>query len=164
MKLLLVHPSSLMYSEIYLRLEPLGLELIAEACRRAGHDDSELEPTVLPAKFPQLLVNGSGGIAVGMATNIPPHNLGEVVEGLIALIDRPQLSDAELFALIPGPDFPTGGEIIGTEGIYEAYRTGRGSIPIRGVSQFEEVRPGKGRQRRNAIVVTELPYQVNKAG
>jgi DNA gyrase subunit A len=90
--------------------------------------------------------------------------MGEVVNGLIALIDRPNLSDDDLFRLIPGPDFPTGGEIIGTEGIRDAYRTGRGSIPIRGISQFEEIRPGRGRQRRNAIVVTELPYQVNKAG
>ncbi|MEM7792925.1 MAG: DNA gyrase subunit A [Cyanobacteria bacterium P01_C01_bin.118] len=127
-------------------------------------DSSQQEPTVLPAQLPNLLLNGSSGIAVGMATNIPPHNLGEVIDGLIAIIDRPTLSDEALFKLIPGPDFPTGGEITGTKGIHDAYRTGRGSIPVRGIASFEEVQPGKGRQRRNAIVVTELPYQVNKAG
>ena len=126
-------------------------------------DNSQQEPIVLPAQLPNLLLNGSSGIAVGMATNVPPHNLSEVVNGLIALIDQPQLPDDRLFAIIPGPDFPTGGEIVGTEGILEAYRTGRGSIPVRGVTQFEEVHPGRGRQRRNAIIVTELPYQVNKA-
>ena len=127
-------------------------------------DSSQQEPTVLPAQLPNLLLNGSSGIAVGMATNIPPHNLGEVIDGLVALIDRPTLSDEALFKLIPGPDFPTGGEIIDTKGIQDAYRTGRGSIPVRGIASFEEIQPGKGRQRRNAIVVTELPYQVNKAG
>jgi DNA gyrase subunit A len=113
--------------------------------------------------LPFLLLNGSSGIAVGMATNIPPHNLGEVIDGLIALIDNPQLSDEQLLTLIPGPDFPTGGEIIDTEGVREAYLTGRGSIPVRGIAQFEEIQPGRGRHRRLAIVVTELPYQVNKA-
>jgi len=127
-------------------------------------DNSQQEPIVLPAQLPNLLLNGSSGIAVGMATNIPPHNLGEVVNGLVALIDRPNLSEADLFELIPGPDFPTGGEIVDSSGIYDAYRTGRGSIPVRGITRFEEVRPGRGRQRRTAIVVTELPYQVNKAG
>ena len=121
-------------------------------------DSSQQEPTVLPAQLPNLLLNGSSGIAVGMATNIPPHNLGEVIDGLVALIDRPTLSDEALFKLIPGPDFPTGGEIIDTKGIQDAYRTGRGSIPVRGIASFEEIQPGKGRQRRNAIVVTELPY------
>ncbi|MFG6096479.1 DNA gyrase subunit A [Leptothoe sp. ISB3NOV94-8A] len=127
-------------------------------------DSSQQEPTVLPAQLPNLLLNGSSGIAVGMATNIPPHNLGEIIDGLIAIIDRPTISDEALFKLIPGPDFPTGGEITGTKGIHDAYRTGRGSIPVRGIAGFEEIQPGKGRQRRNAIVVTELPYQVNKAG
>ncbi|MEB3293540.1 MAG: DNA gyrase subunit A, partial [Synechococcales bacterium] len=126
-------------------------------------DNSQQEPTVLPAQLPILLLNGSSGIAVGMATNIPPHNLSEVVDGLIALIDSPHLSDEKLFELIPGPDFPTGGEIIGYEGIQEAYLTGRGSIPLRGVAQVEEIQVGKGKHRRSAIVVTELPYQVNKA-
>ncbi|NEP18642.1 MAG: DNA gyrase subunit A [Leptolyngbya sp. SIO4C1] len=127
-------------------------------------DNSQQEPVVLPAQLPNLLLNGSSGIAVGMATNIPPHNLNEIVDGLVALIDRPELSDEKLFQLIPGPDFPTGGEITDIKGVRAAYRTGRGSIPIRGVATFEEIRPGRGRQRRNAIVVTELPYQVNKAG
>ena len=161
-------PAAMRYTET--RLSPISNEAMLGDISEAlvdfidNFDSSQQEPVVLPTQLPNLLLNGCSGIAVGMATNMPPHNLGEVVEGLIALIDRPQISDGELFALIPGPDFPTGGEIIGTEGIYEAYRTGRGSIPIRGVSRFEEVRPGKGRQRRNAIVVTELPYQVNKAG
>ncbi|WP_421654839.1 DNA gyrase/topoisomerase IV subunit A [Leptothermofonsia sp. ETS-13] len=127
-------------------------------------DNSQQEPIVLPAQLPFLLLNGSSGIAVGMATNIPPHNLNEVVDGLIALIDSPTLSDEKLFELIPGPDFPTGGEIVGTDGIWEAYTTGRGSIPIRGVAQIEEIQTGRGKHRRTAIVVTELPYQVNKAG
>jgi DNA gyrase subunit A len=126
-------------------------------------DNSQQEPVVLPAQLPFLLLNGSSGIAVGMATNIPPHNLGELIDGLIALIDHPDLSHEELLQLIPGPDFPTGGEIIGTEGVRDAYLTGRGSIPLRGVAQFEEIQPGRGRHRRPAIVVTELPYQVNKA-
>jgi DNA gyrase subunit A len=126
-------------------------------------DNSQQEPLVLPAQLPLLLLNGSAGIAVGMATNIPPHNLGEVVDGLIALIDQPQLTDAELFNLVPGPDFPTGGEVIDSEGIRDAYTTGRGSIPLRGVAHIEEVQPGRGRHRRPAIIVSELPYQVNKA-
>jgi DNA gyrase subunit A len=126
-------------------------------------DNSQQEPTVLPAQLPILLLNGSSGIAVGMATNIPPHNLNEVVDGLIALIDNPTLPDEKLLELIPGPDFPTGGEIIDTDGIREAYTTGKGSIPIRGIVQFEEIQGGRGRHRRPAIIVTELPYQVNKA-
>jgi DNA gyrase subunit A len=161
-------PAAMRYTET--RLSPISNEALLADISEAlvdfidNFDSSQQEPVVLPTQLPNLLLNGSSGIAVGMATNIPPHNLGEVIDGLIAMIDRPHLSDDELFRLIPGPDFPTGGEIIGTEGILEAYRTGRGSIPIRGICQFEEVHPGKGRQRRNAIVVTELPYQVNKAG
>ncbi|NEP70875.1 MAG: DNA topoisomerase 4 subunit A [Okeania sp. SIO2G4] len=127
-------------------------------------DGSQQEPTVLPAQLPFLLLNGSSGIAVGMATNVPPHNLGEVVDGLIALIDNPNLSDEKLFRLIPGPDFPTGGEIVSTDGIIDAYTKGRGSIPIRGVATIEEVPTARGRRTKRAIVVTELPYQVNKAG
>lgn len=127
-------------------------------------DNSQQEPTVLPAQLPILLLNGCSGIAVGMATNIPPHNLGEVVDALIALIDRPHLDAEDLRSFIPGPDFPTGGEIMGTDGVTEAYGTGRGSITVRGIAQFEESQPGKGRHRRTAIVITELPYQVNKAG
>jgi len=161
-------PAAMRYTET--RLAPISHEAMLADISEAlvdfidNFDSSQQEPVVLPAQLPNLLLNGCSGIAVGMATNIPPHNMGEVIDGLVALIDRPNLSDEELFRLIPGPDFPTGGEIIDTEGILEAYRTGRGSIPIRGVSQFEEIRPGRGRQRRNAIVVTELPYQVNKAG
>jgi DNA gyrase subunit A len=161
-------PAAMRYTET--RLSPVShgamLGDISEALVDFidNFDSSQQEPVVLPTQLPNLLLNGCSGIAVGMATNIPPHNLGEVVDGLIAMIDRPQITDDELFRLIPGPDFPTGGEIIGTEGILDAYRTGRGSIPVRGICQFEEIRPGKGRQRRNAIVVTELPYQVNKAG
>lgn len=126
-------------------------------------DGSQAEPTVLPARLPILLLNGSSGIAVGMATNIPPHNLGELVDGLLALIDNPDLEPEALLQWIPGPDFPTGGQIVDSQGIREAYLTGRGSIPMRGVAQFEEIQPGKGRHRRPAIIITEFPYQVNKA-
>ena len=126
-------------------------------------DNSQAEPTVLPAQLPFLLLNGCAGIAVGMATNIPPHNLNEVVDGLIALIDNPNISDEKLFELIPGPDFPTGGEIVGKSGIHEAYKTGRGSVSLRGVAQIEEIPGGRGSKRRTAIIITELPYQVNKA-
>ncbi|NER82440.1 MAG: DNA topoisomerase 4 subunit A, partial [Leptolyngbya sp. SIO1D8] len=161
-------PAAMRYTET--RLASVSYEALLNEIGEAtvdfidNFDNSQQEPIVLPAQLPNLLLNGSSGIAVGMATNIPPHNLGEVIEGLIALIDRPHLSDEALFGLIPGPDFPTGGEIIDTKGIYDAYRSGRGSIPMRGIIQLEEVRPGRGRQRRTAIVVTELPYQVNKAG
>lgn len=126
-------------------------------------DGSQAEPSILPARLPMLLLNGTSGIAVGMATNIPPHNLGELVDGLLALIDNPDLSAEALLTKIPGPDFPTGGEILDNEGIREAYLQGRGTITMRGVTQFEEIQPGKGRHKRSAIVVTEFPYQVNKA-
>lgn len=126
-------------------------------------DNSQQEPVVLPAQLPILLLNGSSGIAVGMATNIPPHNLGELIDGLIALIDRPHLTDQELLTIIPGPDFPTGGEIVYSNGIRDAYLTGRGSITVRGIVQVEEFQPARGRHRRNALIVTELPFQVNKA-
>jgi len=125
-------------------------------------DGSQQEPLVLPARIPQLLLNGSSGIAVGMATNIPPHNLGELVDGLIALIHHPAISDQELMRHIPGPDFPTGGQILGTAGIREAYLTGRGSITMRGVATIETLEV-RGRPDRDAIIVTELPYQTNKA-
>ncbi|MBD2097626.1 DNA gyrase subunit A [Trichocoleus sp. FACHB-591] len=161
-------PAAMRYTET--RLAQIGNEGLLSEIGEAtvnfigNFDNSQQEPTVLPAQLPFLILNGSSGIAVGMATNIPPHNLGEVVDGLIALIDRPQLSDEQLLEIIPGPDFPTGGEIVGKEGIRDAYTTGRGSIPMRGIAQVEEVPVGKGRQRRTAIVITELPYQVNKAG
>jgi len=129
----------------------------------SNFDNSQQEPTVLPAQLPILLLNGSSGIAVGMATNVPPHNLGEVVDGLIALIDKPDLSDEKLLKLIPGPDFPTGGEILNTEGIVEAYTKGKGSITVRGVAKIEQVPTAHRRRMKTAIVVTELPFQVNKA-
>ncbi|MEL6351683.1 MAG: DNA topoisomerase (ATP-hydrolyzing) subunit A [Cyanobacteria bacterium J06627_28] len=160
-------PAAMRYTET--RLAEVGHYAILGEVSEAtvdfadNFDSSQQEPVVLPAQLPNLILNGSSGIAVGMATNIPPHNLGEVVDGLIALIDRPNLSNEKLFSLIPGPDFPTGAEIIDTKGIHDAYRTGRGSIPIRGVTSFEEIRPGKGKRSRQAIITTELPYQVNKA-
>jgi DNA gyrase subunit A len=125
---------------------------------QANYDGSETEPRVLPAKFPNLLVNGAGGIAVGMATNIPPHNLGEVIDACVALIDNPALTIEELINIIPGPDFPTGGIILGRQGIRSAYHLGRGSIVMRGKVRIEPY--GKDRE---AIIISEIPYQVNKA-
>jgi len=125
-------------------------------------DGSQQEPIVLPARIPQLLLNGSSGIAVGMATNIPPHNLGELIDGVVALIHNPEISDRQLMQYIPGPDFPTGGKILGTSGIHEAYTTGRGSITMRGVAEIETVEQ-RGRPEREAIIITQLPYQTNKA-
>ncbi len=123
-----------------------------------NYDETLQMPTVLPARYPNLLVNGSGGIAVGMATNIPPHNLGEVIDGCIALIDNPDLGFEDLLTLVPGPDFPTGGMILGRKGIRDAYQTGRGSILMRGRTHVEEIR-----KDRSAIIITEVPYQINKA-
>ncbi len=123
-----------------------------------NYDGGEREPVVLPARFPNLLVNGAGGIAVGMATNIPPHNLGEVVDACLALIDDPALGIEELIKIVPGPDFPTGGIILGREGIRSAYHTGRGSVVMRGKVEIETIR-----KDREAIIVSEIPYQVNKA-
>ena len=123
-----------------------------------NYDNSEREPTVLPARFPNLLVNGAGGIAVGMATNIPPHNLGEVVDACIALIDKPDITIEELIDIVPGPDFPTGGFILGRAGIRSAYHTGRGSVVMRGKVAVETIR-----KDREALVVSEIPYQVNKS-
>ncbi len=125
-------------------------------------DGSQQEPLVLPAQIPQLLLNGSSGIAVGMATNIPPHNLGELIDGLTALIQNPEMTDSELMRFIPGPDFPTGGQVLGTTGIREAYLTGRGSVTMRGVASIETLEQ-RGRPDREAIIITELPYQTNKA-
>lgn len=161
-------PAAMRYTET--RLAALGEQImlgnISESVVdfTSNFDNSQQEPVVLPAQLPMLLLNGCSGIAVGMATNIPPHNLGEIVEGLIALIDRPQLRDEELWQYIPGPDFPTGGEIIDTGGIREAYLTGRGLVPVRGVAQIETLDVGKRRKKeREVIIVTELPFQVNKA-
>jgi len=124
----------------------------------ANYDSSDKEPSVLPAKYPNLLVNGAGGIAVGMATNIPPHNLGEVIDACTALIDNPALTIDEVMNIIPGPDFPTGGVIIGRQGIRAAYHLGRGSIMMRGKVTIDTIR-----KEREAIIVTEIPYQINKA-
>src|SRR5579883_890684 len=123
-----------------------------------NYDGREREPSVLPAKYPNLLVNGAGGIAVGMATNIPPHNLGEVIDAAIALIDRPEMTIEELMAIVPGPDFPTGGQILGRAGIRAAYTTGRGPVLTRAKVEVEELR-----KEREALIVTEIPYQINKA-
>lgn len=125
-------------------------------------DGSQQEPVVLPARVPQLLLNGATGIAVGMATNIPPHNLGELIDGAVAMIHNPDITDLELMQYIPAPDFPTGAQILGRQGIKDAYTTGRGSITMRGVANIETV-SNKGRQDKEAIIVTELPYQTNKA-
>ncbi len=124
---------------------------------RPNYDESQNEPVVLPARIPNLLVNGSGGIAVGMATNIPPHNLGEVIDGCLAYVDNPEISTEELMEIIPGPDFPTGGQILGKMGIRSAYHTGHGSVMMRAKTSFEEVSKDK-----QAIIVHEVPYQVNK--
>ncbi len=154
-------PAAMRYTEC--RLDRLSSELLADIDKETvdyqpNYDEKEQEPTVLPTRIPNLLVNGSAGIAVGMATNIPPHNLGEVLSACIALIDDPQLDFHELMELVPGPDFPTAGIINGAAGIVEAYRSGRGRILIRGRSSIETADSG-----RESIVITELPYQVNKA-
>ena len=160
-------PAAMRYTET--RLAAIGNEGLLTQVGEAtvdfisNFDNSQQEPTVLPAQLPFLLLNGSSGIAVGMATNVPPHNLGEVVDGLIALIDNNDLSDQALRAIIPAPDFPTGGEIVSTEGIEEAYTSGRGSIVMRGVAKIEQVPTAQRRRTKTAIVVTELPFQVNKA-
>ena len=161
-------PAAMRYTET--RLASIGEQALLTEVSEAtvdwtgNFDNSQQEPVVLPAQLPILLLNGCAGIAVGMATNVPPHNLGELVDGLIALIDKPELPDEKLWDLIPGPDFPTGGEIVDTGGIQDAYRTGRGTIPVRGVANVETIIQGRRRNRqKKAIVVTELPYQVNKA-
>lgn len=146
------------------RLARVSMELLTDIEKQTvdftpNFDESREEPVVLPARFPHLLVNGSGGIAVGMATNIPPHNLIEIIDGTIALIRDPNLGLEQLLPMIPGPDFPTGGQIFGRAGIYQAYRTGRGSVVMRARTEIEKV-PNSEREQ---IVVTELPYQVNKA-
>jgi len=122
-----------------------------------NYDGKDLEPTVLPARFPNMLVNGAGGIAVGMATNIPPHNLGEVVDATLALIRNPDLSSEALMEIVPAPDFPTGALILGRSGARKAYLEGRGSVIIRARTRVEEIR-----QDRFSIIVDEVPYQVNK--
>ena len=154
-------PAAMRYTESRLARPALALlEDIDEGTVdfQPNYDGKEHEPVVLPARFPNLLVNGAGGIAVGMATNIPPHNLGEVIDATIALIDRPDMSIADLIEIVPGPDFPTGGSIVGRTGINSAYATGRGSVLMRAKVDVEEMR-----NNRSALIVTEIPYQVNKA-
>lgn len=162
-------PAAMRYTES--RLGAIAFETMLEEVNEStvdfssNFDNSQQEPVVLPAKLPILLLNGCSGIAVGMATNIPPHNLNEIVDGLIALIDQPDVSDEKLMNLIPGPDFPTGGEIIDGKGIRDAYLTGKGIIPVRGVATIEQLKIQKKRSRaKTAIIITELPFQVNKAG
>ena len=154
-------PAAMRYTEV--RLEKVAGALLEDIDKdtvdfQDNYDGSEREPTVLPARFPNLLVNGAGGIAVGMATNIPPHNLGEIVDATIALIDDPALSIVDLMDIVPGPDFPTGGLILGRSGIRSSYEHGRGSVLMRGKVRIEPM--GKDRE---ALIVDEIPYQVNKA-
>ncbi len=154
-------PAAMRYTEI--RMGRPAEALLADIDKdtvdfQPNYDDSDQEPRVLPARIPNLLVNGAGGIAVGMATNIPPHNLGEIVDACLAYIDRPDITIPELMELVPGPDFPTGGIILGRAGIRSAFHTGRGSVVMRGKVHFETIR-----RDREAIIVTEIPYQVNKA-
>ena len=159
-------PAAMRYTESRLQsltTDSLLEDIEAETVDYADNfDGSQQEPMVLPARIPQLLLNGSSGIAVGMATNIPPHNLSELIDGLQALISNPELSDSELMTLIPGPDFPTGGQILGRSGIRETYLTGRGSVTMRGVANIETFEH-PGRADRDAVIITELPYQTNKA-
>src|SRR6187402_731925 len=145
------------------RLARISMELLADIEKETvdftpSFDESGEEPTVLPSAFPNLLVNGSGGIAVGMATNIPPHNLGETIDACLLMVDKPDATVADLMKLMVGPDFPTGAFIRGRKGILDAYSTGRGKIIMRARIKTEQLKGG-----REAIIVTELPYQVNKA-
>ncbi len=154
-------PAAMRYTEV--RMDQTSTMLIDDIDKNTidyqdNYDNSTKEPTVLPAKYPNLLVNGAGGIAVGMATNIPPHNLGEILDGCLAIIEDPSISSEDLLEIIPGPDFPTGAQIIGKSGIRSAFETGRGSIVMRGKTFVENVR-----KDREAIIVSEVPYQVNKA-
>jgi DNA gyrase subunit A len=154
-------PAAMRYTEV--RLERVAGSLVEDLDKdtvdfQANYDNSEREPVVMPARFPNLLVNGAGGIAVGMATNIPPHNLGEIIDACVALMDNPDLSIDDLIGIVPGPDFPTGGIILGRQGIRAAYHLGRGAIVVRGKVEFETLR-----RERETIVISEIPYQVNKA-
>ncbi|HZJ81904.1 MAG TPA: DNA gyrase subunit A, partial [Guyparkeria sp.] len=155
-------PAAMRYTEV--RMAKIAHELLADIDKETvdfvdNYDGSESEPQVLPAQFPNLLVNGSSGIAVGMATNIPPHNLGEVLNATIAMIDEPGINDDDLLAYVPAPDFPTAGIINGTAGLREAYLYGRGRCVMRARADFEDSETSD----RTSIVITELPYQVNKA-
>ena len=155
-------PAAMRYTEV--RMAKISHEILADLDKETvdfieNYDGSESEPSVMPTKFPNLLINGSSGIAVGMATNIPPHNLSEVISACLAMIDNPAIEIKELMEHVPGPDFPTAGIINGTQGIHEAYATGRGRVHIRGKVDIEPI----GKKNREAIIVKELPYQVNKA-
>ena len=154
-------PAAMRYTEV--RMSRIAHELLADLDKEtvdfvSNYDESEQEPAVFPARIPNLLINGSSGIAAGMATNIPPHNLTEVINACLALIDDPELGIERLLEIVPGPDFPTAGFINGARGIHEAYRTGRGRIYLRARAHIEGEEGAK-----QSIVVTELPYQVNKA-
>ena len=154
-------PAAMRYTEV--RMSKLAHEMLADIEKNTvefgpNYDGSLTEPLVMPGRFPNLLVNGSSGIAVGMATNIPPHNMGEVIDGIIATVENPDITIDELIELIPGPDFPTAGFICGREGIRQAYRTGRGILQMRARANIEE-----GRKDKSRIVISEIPYQVNKA-
>jgi DNA gyrase subunit A len=163
-------PAAMRYTEA--RLSSLAFESLLTDIKEdtvdflPNFDGNEEEPAVLPARLPTLLLNGASGIAVGMATNIPPHNLGELADAVIALIDKPDLDDEELFRIIPAPDFPTGGVILGAEGARKMYETGKGSVVVRAQSHMEMITSGTkaGTRTRNAIIITELPYMTNKAG
>jgi len=154
-------PAAMRYTEV--RMKKVTLSLLDDLDKdtvdfRENYDNSETEPSVLPARFPNILVNGAGGIAVGMATNIPPHNLEEVINAALAVLENPDISIDDLIEIMPGPDFPTGGIILGRAGIRSAYETGRGSVLMRGRVEIEEIR-----KEREALIITEIPYQVNKA-
>ncbi|HXF42391.1 MAG TPA: DNA gyrase subunit A [Pyrinomonadaceae bacterium] len=158
------NPAAMRYTEV--RLDRLTNEVLADIEKETvdfqpNYDDSLTEPKVLPTKLPLLLLNGAEGIAVGMATKIPPHNLGEILDATVALVKNPSISIDELIKIVPGPDFPTGAYIYGKEEIYKAYKTGRGVIQIRARAAIDRV--GRGDRERDAIVVTEIPYQINKA-
>ncbi|MBK5244057.1 MAG: DNA gyrase subunit A [Eubacteriaceae bacterium] len=154
-------PAAMRYTEA--KMGKIAMELLRDINKETvdfipNFDESEMEPTVLPAKYPNLLVNGSSGIAVGMATNIPPHNLGEIIDGTVAFIDDPEITIDELMKHVKGPDFPTSGIILGKSGIKSAYRTGRGRVKVRGKVEFTTTKKGK-----KQIIITEIPYMVNKA-
>ncbi|MBU2728512.1 DNA gyrase subunit A, partial [Acidithiobacillus caldus] len=155
-------PAAMRYTEV--RMARIAHEMLADIERETvdfgpNYDEKEVEPQVLPARIPNLLINGSAGIAVGMATNIPPHNLTEILNACIALVDDDDLPDSELFRLVPGPDFPTAGILLGNEGAIEAYRSGRGRVVMRARAEIET----DAKSGRQTIAVSELPYQVNKA-
>ncbi|MCI0899124.1 MAG: DNA topoisomerase 4 subunit A, partial [Chloroflexi bacterium] len=156
-------PAAMRYTEA--RLAPIAEELLADIDQNTvnftpNFDDSLTEPTVLPARLPNMLINGASGIAVGMATNIPPHNLGEICDAVISLIDDPDTTTEQLMRSVKGPDFPTGANILGHQGIFDTYTTGRGRIIMEATTEIEEI---PGSRDREQIIITEIPYQVNKA-